>query len=144
MFRLYVDKEKDIRIFKPQFKLFSKYAISVPDVSETEPIRVTQYIKTLRFIRKGLGPMMHQIKHLASVAKTHASEEIKKENVYENYTGYDRENEKQTEHSIARKHLKESMETQKYDSDRFLQEQTIIADCLKDNNYQDLMIFALL
>jgi hypothetical protein len=71
IFRLYANKDKDIKISKPQFKLFSKYIVNVPGisqpqqaqqknpktkidttkVSQEETIRITQYLKTLRFIR---------------------------------------------------------------------------------------------
>lgn len=69
IFRLYADKNEDIKIFKPQFKLFSKYSVDVPGISkisqqkkqknavdapeapQEEVIRITQYIKTLKFIR---------------------------------------------------------------------------------------------
>ncbi len=149
IFRLYADKHQDIRISKPQLKLFSKYPITVPDVAETENLRITQYIKTLKFIRKWLRPMMQNIQLLASDAKTHAADQMKK-NVGVMYSDYEGESEKATEHEIAKKYFTTWMETdswrfsQTYDQKRFFLEQDVIVDYIKHNDYQDLMIFALL
>jgi hypothetical protein len=51
MFRLYDHKDQDITISKPQLALFSQYPVSIPEVPSTDPIKITQYIKTLRFVR---------------------------------------------------------------------------------------------
>ena len=141
LFRLYADKDKDITITKAHF--FAKYTINIPDVPKEEAIRLTHYIKTLRFIRNWLKPVTHQIKSFASDAKTHAAKKISTENADEVYSTYDRENEKLAEHNTAKGHLRKLMEEKGYDRDRFNQEKDIISGYFQKNNYQDLMVFAL-
>lgn len=149
IFWLYANKDQDIKIVKPQLKLFSQYPLNVPDVSDKEAIRVTQYIKTLRFIREWLQSTMQGIRPLVADAKQYAEKQVRKENVDTFHTNFDMEDEKQNEHTLAKQHLQTSMLSQKYDIDGhdydwFRQEQTIISDTFAANNYQDLMIFALL
>lgn len=152
MFRLYADKNKDIKILKPQFKLFSKYIMSIPGIDENESIRITQYLKTLRFIRAWLNPIVQDIKALAKQANDHATEQLKMEGTEEIFSVFDNETNAESHHTIAKKYFKDALENeflkheplQKYNDERFLQEQTIIGDCFEDHDYQDLMIFALL
>lgn len=151
MFRIYANIDQDIRIFKPQFALFSQYPIHVKDVPTEESLKITQYMKTLRFIRNGLNWFMQHIKYMSSLAKDHAKWIIQSESTDEMFnTDYERETEAEKFRALAKKHLKHSMETvlpwsqQKYDWDWFVQEKNIIADTFEDNNYQDLMKFAML
>gem|GEM_PF-6690422 len=111
IFRLYADKEQDIRITKLQLNFFSKYDLHIPDISETEKISVTQYVKTLKFLRHNLSPLLQQIKIFVSLAKTRASEQMKAENTDEIFSDFDRETEKAEEHALSRQYLQQSMET---------------------------------
>ncbi|MEI6672980.1 MAG: hypothetical protein WCL02_06755 [bacterium] len=81
---------------------------------------------------------------MISEAKSFAAKKVSVENADMFHTHYDLEDEKQTEHVLAKQHLEESLVAQQCDLDRFLQESTIISTCFEDNNYQDLMAFALL
>lgn len=150
IFWLYADKDQDIKIVKPQLKLFSQYPLNVPDVSDKEAIRVTQYIKTLRFIREWLQSTIQGIRPLVADAKQYAEQQVRKENVGTFHTNFDMEDEKQNEHVFAKQHLQTSMLSKKYDLDGqydydwFLQEQNSISDTHDANNYHDIMVFALL
>ncbi len=144
IFRLYMHKNQDITISKPQLALFSQYAVNIPDVPSTDPIKITQYIKTLRFVRAWLQPLIGTIRSLVTDAKHYWSEQMKTEGTAIYNTSYDMEDDKQKEHKIAKEYLKKSMSSQKYNHDWFLQEQAIIAGTPDANNYQDLMAFALL
>lgn len=144
IFRLYANKDQDIKIVKPQLKLFSQYAVSIPDVPETEVLRVTQYIKTLKFIRTWLHSVLQEIQTLVQEAKSYAIAQLEMESSDTFHTGYDLEQQKQTEHDCAKQRVKELMSCKYYDQERFLQEQNIVASCLEDHNYQELMLFALL
>lgn len=142
MFRLYADKNQDIKILKPQLKIFSKYLMSIPDIDASEPIRITQYLKTLRFIRAWLDPLLQEIKSFAKEAKNHATQELKTND--DAFTVFDNEAYAEAKNILAKQYLHETMSEQKYDQDRFMTEKNVISDCLEKNNYQDLMIFALL
>lgn len=144
IFRLYADKDQDIKILKPQLKLFSQYPVTIPGVSMDQWLKVTQYIKTLKFIREWLSPIFNNIQSLTSEAKNFAAKKVSLENADMFHTHYDLEDEKQTEHGLAKQHLEESLVSQQCDLDRFLQESTLISTCFEDNNYQDLLSFALL
>lgn len=144
IFRLYADKNQDIKILKPQLKLFSQYAVSIPDIPPTETLRVTQYIKTLKFIRRWLQPIIQEINLLVHDAKASAMKQLQTQHSGMIHTGYEMEDEKEAEHTLAKQRIKELMSSQQYDQERFLQEQTIVADSLKEDNYQELMMFALL
>jgi|GEM_PF-1536734 len=142
IFWLYADKDKDIAITKAQL-LIPKYLINIPEIPEEETIKLTQYIKILRFIRNSLNPIMHQIKSLVSNAKKHAEIRIRLESTDEVYSTYDSENEKLAERTIAKDRLKESLEEIGYDRNRFTGEKAVISDSFEENNYQNLMVFAL-
>lgn len=144
IFRLYADKNQDIKILKPQLKLFSQYAVSVPDIPEGEILRVTQYIKTLKFIRRWLQPIIQEIKPLVQDAKTFAMKQLQTQYSGMIHTGYEMENEKEAEHALAKQRVKKLMSSQHYNQERFFQEQHIVADSLKEADYQELMVFALL
>jgi len=152
MFRLYAEKNKDIKILKPQFKLFSKYIMDIPGIDEKDTVRVTQYLKTLRFIRAGLNPILQDLKALAKDSHDFASKQSKTNITEDTFTVFDNEANAEIQHDFAKKYFNDMLENhflkhqslQKYDQERFLQEQTIIADCFEDHDYQDLMIFALL
>lgn len=144
IFRLYANKNQDIKIVKPQLKLFSQYAVSIPNIPPTETLRVTQYIKTLKFIRIGLQPVLQEIQTLVQEAKTYAMKQSEIEFSDTFHTGYDMEEQKQTEHVLVKQRIKEMMSSKSYDQEWFLQEQNIVADTLENHNYQELMLFALL
>lgn len=149
IFRLYADKDQDIKFFKPQLKIFSQYPINIPDVSATQWLKVSQYIKTLRFVREWLQSTIQGIRPFVTDAKQYAEKQMRKENVDTFHTNFDMEDDKQKEHALAKQHLQTSMLSQKYDIDGhdydwFRQEQSIISDAPNANNYQDVMIFALL
>lgn len=155
IFWLYANKDQDIVISKPHLKLFSKQIVTISDVPQEEQLKVPQYIKTLKFIRARMNPLMQNIKYFISIAKDHgvSRSNWEHENIPFN-TAFDKEAEiefeKKQANIYAHEHFKKSMETvlpgsqQKYDWDRFQQEQILISDTFDQNNYQDLMIFAFL
>lgn len=144
IFRLYFNKDQDITIFKPQLQLFSQYFVSIPGVSESENIKVTQYIKTLLFIRKWLNPIIQTAKSFLLAAKIHALENMKYEDTEHVSTEYEVEYQKHIKDAFIKPHFQDSMLSQNYTLERFSLQKTTIADCFEQHEYQDLMIFALL
>ena len=142
MFRLYAHKDQDITVSKPQLALFSKYLMSVPGIDTSEPIRITQYLKTLRFIRAWLDPLLQECTSFVKDAKNHAIQELKNDD--EAFTVFDNEVDAEAKNVLAKKYLHKTMSEQEYDRDRFMAEKNIISDCVEKNNYHDLMTFAFL
>ncbi len=142
MFRLYADKNQDIKILKPQLKLFSKYFMRVPGIDSSEPIRITQYLKTLRFIRAWLDPLLQECKSFAKDAKNNATQDLK--NTDEAFTVFENELDAEAKHVLAKQYLENIMSEYHYDQDRFASQANSISDCFDKHHYNDLMVFALL
>lgn len=91
-----------------------------------------------------LQPILQEIQTLVQEAKIYAMQELETQFSDTFHTGYDMEEQKQTEHVLVKQRIQEIMSSKSYDQERFLQEQTIVSDSLEKDNYQELMVFALL
>ena len=98
----------------------------------------------LLFLRRGLAPIIQKAKSFLSIAQSHALEKMKLENIEGIYTGYDVEYQKDREDLFVKNHLQDSMVSQEYDLSWFSLQKNSIVDRFDQNNYQDLMVFALL
>lgn len=150
LFWIYSTEHKDVFIPGHLKSLITQYNVSIPHMPDNRMLALHEYLYILRNIRSQLAPFIQKIEPFLKMARTHAKTEMQDVLYEDAYTAFESEDTQAKYDNLVKEKFSQLMnsvfefEEPTYDRDRFQQEIALLPETWKQNNYNDLFMFAVL
>ena len=150
LFWIYSTEHKDVFIPGHLKSLITQYSVLIPHMPNNRMLALHEYLYILRNIRNQLDPFIQKIEPILKMARTHAKTEMQDVLSEDTYTAFESDDTQAKYDNLVKEKFSQLMdsvfefEEPTYDRDRFQQEIALLPETWKQNNYNDLFMFAVL